>query len=94
MNKIYFIDKVRFETIEEYIAIRKIQPGFSLSKVLEIHKDNVEQNPNLVDVFTKPEAFAHFWETIPAMTEEQARAKYQKKSEQLELCLSFLSSPQ
>ncbi len=88
VKKTYYIRGVAFDTIEEYVALRKHQPGFTV----ETH---VAQTCALESEYsTKENEIRELWEDIPAMDPKDAFKKYSSNAQRLMTAMSLMGPEQ
>lgn len=83
----YYIRGVKFDTIEEYVAIRKHQNPAEFSGV----DKHIEQTNALqTEYATKASKIQHLWETIPPIEPKEAFKKYASNAQQLMTVMSIM----
>lgn len=84
IKKTYYVRGIKFDTIEEYVAIRKHQSDFSVDK-------HVEQTAALQTEYATSEAeIRKLWETVPAIEPKEAFRKYASNAQQLMQVMSIM----
>lgn len=84
VKKTYYVKGVSFDTIEEYVAIRKHQPGFTVDT-------HIFQTVSLeTEYATKEEAIRKLWETIPELDPKEAFKNYASNAQRLMTVLSIM----
>lgn len=84
IKKTYYIKGVSFDTIEEYVAIRKHQADFSV----ETHV--FQTNALETEYSTKEAEIRNLWDTIEEMSPAQAFEKYSSNAQRLMTVLSIM----
>ncbi len=106
IKKSYYVRGIQFDTIEEYISIRKHDTNFNVEEVIETPSDS-DQEPTKkihfgVDAFvymcnaleckdaTKEEEIRRLWDEVEPITPQQAFEKYSSNAQQLMVVLSIM----
>lgn len=84
IKKTYYVKGVSFDTIEEYVAIRKHQADFTV----ETHV--FQTNALETDYATKEAEIRSLWEKIEPMSPQEAFSKYSSNAQRLMTVLSIM----
>ncbi len=84
ITKTYYIKGVAFETINEYVAIRKHQAEFTVDTHL------FQTKALETEYSTKEEEIRHLWETVEPMDPREAFEKYSSNAQRLMTVMSIM----
>lgn len=91
IKKSYYVRGVKFDTIEEYVAIRKHQNPAEFRGV----EQHIEQTLALqTEYSTKVEEIRNLWDTVPAIEPKEAFKKYSSNAQQLMTVMSIMGPEQ
>ena len=84
VKKTYYIKGVSFDTIEEYVAIRKHQAGFTVDTHI------FQTNALETEYATKEAEIRNLWETVEAMDPKDAFKNYASNAQRLMTVMSLM----
>jgi hypothetical protein len=88
----FFINGVPFSSLEEYVAVRKVQKGYSLQEHLDYEQNYRERLAEEQRQYLTPaEKIKEAWETVEPITLEKANLLYKDDNNKIELIQKLLN---
>ena len=92
INKGYWIQGIQFNTLAEYVAVRKIQKNFSLQEHLRLDERTKTDitSEEVLKKFTPESTIRIAWDIIQPMTLKVAKRRYKKDIDKIKLIKDLL----
>ena len=84
ITKNYYIKGIKFDSIEEYIALKKIDPAFQVETFVGYVETLKSEHA------TPSDEIRRLWAATPALTPKEAISKYHANAQQLMLVLTLI----